>query len=76
MSQTLTIPDELYASLDEAARARGMSIAELLRAWQAYDQAAASREALARVAALGEELSARYGLMPDSTDLIREDRAR
>jgi hypothetical protein len=57
-------------------RARGISIAELLGEWQAYDQAAAPREALARVATLGEELSARYGLMPDSTDLIHDDRAR
>lgn len=36
----------------------------------------AARDAFADAAALGEELSARYGMMPDSTDLIRDDRAR
>ncbi len=82
MAQTLTIPDDLYIDLDEAARRRGMSIEELLRMWQAADPAGSPdaeirrRAAFARVAALGDELSDRYGAMPDSTDLIREDRAR
>lgn len=79
MSQTLTLPDDLYTRLDTLARHHGLSIEQLLRSWPSDEQAistTASRDALARVAALGEELSARYGMMPDSTDLIRDDRAR
>jgi len=82
MAQTLTISDDLYTDLDEAARRRGVSIEELLRTWQATDPSCSidaeirRRAAFARVAALGDELSARYGAMPDSTELIREDRAR
>ena len=83
MSQAIVIPDDLYARLDAAAHRRGVSIEELLRSWQAtgehVDEGVELRrrhEAFERIAALGEELSARYGEMPDSTDLIREDRAR
>lgn len=82
MSQTLTLPDDLYARLDILARHRGLSIEQLLRSLPSDEQPAlvqstpVARSAFARAAALGEELSARYGMMPDSTDLIRNDRAR
>ena len=80
MSRTITIADDLYERLDAAARARGLSIDQLLRSWPADDQAAARQnhgaDALERVAVLVDELSRRYGEMPDSTELIREDRAR
>jgi hypothetical protein len=81
MGQTLTLPDELYARLDTAARRRGVSIEELLRAWQAADDVTEAelsrrRAAVARLDALRTELATRYGEMPDSTDLVRADRAR
>jgi hypothetical protein len=78
MCHTITIPDDLYYRLDAAARAQGLSIEQLLRSWPAGTAALhdADQDVLARVAALGDELSARYGEMPDSTDLVREDRAR
>ena len=74
MSQTLILPDDVYARLNTAARMRGLTIEQLLQAWPPADQAAAG-DALARATALGDELSARYGAMPDSTDLVRADRA-
>lgn len=78
MSRTITIPDDLYERLDAEARAKGVAIEQLLRSWPAGNAAAhaADLDVLARVAALGDELSARYGAMPDSAGLVREDRDR
>jgi hypothetical protein len=83
MSQTLTVPDDLYARLDAAARRRGLSIEDLLRTWQAEHDAGAMsdelryrRVAVARLENLRSELASRVGEMPDSTDLIRADRTR
>lgn len=76
MSHTITISDDLFTRLEATARQRGISIEELLRSWPLPDQTPAPRDALARAAALGAALAARYGMMPDSTDLIRDDRAR
>jgi hypothetical protein len=105
MSHTLTIPDDLYHRLDAEARAQGLTIEQLLRAWAGptrrneeekprtsvrgvrhvspsvdfsppVHHPTSDPAVLARVAILGDELTARYGEMPDSADLIREDRAR
>jgi hypothetical protein len=78
MSRTITIPDDVYDRLSAEARANGLSIEQLLRSWPAGEKAphGANQDVLARVAALGDELSARYGEMPDSADLVRADRAR
>jgi hypothetical protein len=78
MSQSLTVSDTLYERLQSAASARGFhTIEELLEHWQATDEEMRRRaEAVRRTDALYEELSARYGEMTDSTDLIREDRER
>lgn len=84
MSQMLTIPDDLYARLEESARRRGVTIEELLSSWPIDDQGGdvedaelrRRRDAVARIDATRAALAARYGEMPDSTDLIREDRAR
>jgi ribbon-helix-helix CopG family protein len=78
MSRTLTLPDELYERLESLARSRGLgSIEELLEQWQSdADELEQRRETVRRIDALREELFARYGEMPDSTPLIREDRDR
>jgi hypothetical protein len=82
MSHTLTISDDLYTRLEATARRQGVSIEELLQRWPLSDQSAwdrelrARQEAVERSRALFAELEARYGAFPDSTDLIREDRAR
>jgi hypothetical protein len=79
MSRTITISDDLYRRLEADALALGVSIEQLLNSWPTNERAprhAADMAALVRVAALGDELSARYREMPDSAELIREDRAR
>jgi len=78
MSRTITIPDILYLRLEQTAQARGCSsIAQLLEVWQAHEDTLRRRqEAVARIDALRERLCATYGVFPDSTEDVREDRAR
>jgi hypothetical protein len=78
MSRTLTIPDELYERLEAEARARGLESVERL-----LDEFARNgidldrrREAVERIDSLRESIFAKYGEMPDSVELLREDRAR
>lgn len=82
MSRTLTISDELYARLDARARQQRVSIEDLLSSLQGQGEDDVAMElrrrraAVARIEATRAELAARYGEMPDSVELIREDRAR
>lgn len=78
MSQTLVISDELYAHLSASAHQRGFaSVEELLEEWQSYGENGHERRAAVQaIDALRTRLFATYGEMPDSTELIREDRAR
>jgi hypothetical protein len=78
MPQTLTIPDELYERLNAEARARGLKDVESLldSVARRKDRLSKRREAVRRIDALREELFAKYGGMPDSTELLREDRER
>jgi len=78
MSRTVTIPDALYARLEQTAHARGLSsIAQLLELWQAHEDTQCRRqESVARIDALRERLFATYGMFPDCTADIREDPAR
>jgi hypothetical protein len=78
MSRTVTISDALYLRLEQIAQARGYrSIAQLLEVWQSDEDTRCRRqEAVARIDALRERLFATYGVFPDSTEDIREDRAR
>ena len=53
------------------------SIVQLLEVWQAHEDALHRRqEAVTRIDALRERLFATYGVFPDSTADVREDRAR
>lgn len=78
MSQTLVISDSLFARLSDAAQQRGyQDIPHLLEAWQAdADDRNQRRQVVAQIDAIRVQLEARYGEMPDSVDLICEDRAR
>jgi hypothetical protein len=92
MSRTLTIPDALYQRLEAAARSRGLeSVERLIEQWDLPtpagpppaaparpDEAELRRrdEVVRRIDELRERLFLKYGTMPDSTDLIREDRER
>lgn len=77
MSQALVISDELYARLYETARQRGLgSVEELLAESPAREVAPSREQAVEAIHSLKARLFATYGEMPDSTELIREDRDR
>jgi predicted CopG family antitoxin len=78
MSRTLTISDELYERLESEARDRGLkTVEELLDRLQSVETDVALRKDVVReIDLLRERLYARYGQMPDSVELLREDRAR
>ncbi|HYH85291.1 MAG TPA: hypothetical protein VEX60_07395 [Pyrinomonadaceae bacterium] len=77
MSRTLTISDDLYARLEREAQARGMSIELLIEEWERNEANLLRRKDVVRgINDLRENLFSKHGEMPDSTDLVREDRAR
>ena len=78
MSRTLRISDDLYVQLEATVQMRGLSsIEQLLEEWQSQEAGLLRRqEAVRKIDALRERLFAMYGEMPDSVELIREDRAR
>jgi hypothetical protein len=86
MSRTITVSDHTYERLEGEARARGLtSIEQLLEQWPlrrmeheplTEEELRRRRETVDRTIALQKRLSKTYGMMPDSVDLIREDRER
>ena len=78
MSRTLEISDELYSRLEAEARRKGLeSVESYLEVSHLKDVVVDRGEAAARrVLELREQFSKKYGKMPDSTELIREDRER
>jgi hypothetical protein len=78
MSRTLTIPDDLYERLEAKARERGLDDVEglLQEVGQSGANLGQRREAVGRIDGLRERLFARYGELPDSVELLVEDRAR
>ena len=77
MSRTLIISDELYARLDKEARMRDLSIERLIEEWERNEANLLRRKDVVReIDGLRERLYSKYGEMTDSTDLVREDRAR
>jgi hypothetical protein len=78
MSRTLTISDELYERLEGEARSRGLdSVERLLEAVSGNELDRDTRAAAVNnIDELRARLSAKYGEMPDSTEMLVEDRAR
>lgn len=78
MSRTLTIPEELYDRLQAEARLRGLLTVEQLLEQQTGNGASLQerRQSVRLIDELRQRLFAKYGEMPDSAVLIREDRAR
>jgi hypothetical protein len=75
--QTLTISVELYERLVAEAHLRGITIEQLLEEWERKDSEIRRRqEAGQRADEIFERMAAKYGMMPDSAELIREDRKR
>jgi hypothetical protein len=78
MSRIITVSDELYKRLEAEAHARGLkSIESLLEEWgQNEDVHEERRDVVQEIDNLRERLFAKYGEVPDSVELVREDRAR
>ena len=75
--QPLMISEDFFNRLAAEAQLKSMSIEQLLKEWELPDSEIKQRqEAGKRIDALREQIHAQYGEMPDSTALLREDRAR
>ena len=73
--QTLTISRDLYGRLEMEAQLQKMSIEQLIEEWERQlSEIKRRQEAGQRIKETFEEMKAKYGLMPDSAELIREDR--
>lgn len=73
--ETLTISEDLYHRIAAAAQLRGVSIEQLLDEWEQREVEIRRRQEVgAEIKAIFQEIKAKYGLMPDSAELIREDR--
>ena len=77
MSRTLIIEDQLFERLDRTARSEGLSsVEQLLTKISDLSARVERNEAVEQIRTLRKRLQTRYGEMPDSTELLREDRAR
>lgn len=78
MGRTLVISDSLYERLESTTYAYGLSsIEQLLEKWQSSeDELRRRQEVVSQIDTLREHIFATYGEMPDSAELIREDRER
>jgi hypothetical protein len=78
MSRTVTVSDDVYARLEAETRRRGLGgVPDLLEVLLLPPGELERRQELGRrIEAFRDRMAAKYGVMPDSTDLIREDRER
>ncbi|MCG3160184.1 MAG: hypothetical protein JMDDDDMK_01220 [Acidobacteria bacterium] len=87
MNQTLAISESLYSRLQTDAQLLGLTIEQLIEQaveeWKQKDAELKHRaelkrrgEEVDRINAIYERMKAKYGRMPDSVELIREDRER
>ncbi len=75
--QTLTISDNLYQRLMAEAQLRGISVEQLIEEWERRESEIRRRhDVICEIRERRERMRAQYGEMPDSTELIREDRER
>ena len=76
MSRTLIISGEVFDRLEAEARAQGFdSIEQLLEQRKASEAEVSRGQIVRRIDDLRDRLFAKYGQMPDSIELLREDRA-
>ena len=73
--QQSIISDALLSRLQLRAQLHGVSLEQLLEEWERKDAEIEQRqEAGRRIDEIFARMSAKYGVMPDSAELIREDR--
>ena len=76
MSKTLIISDETYRLLESQARKRELESVEQFLNELAQDELESRRETVCRIRDFRQKMLEKYGVLPDSTELIREDRMR
>jgi hypothetical protein len=78
MDRTLNISDALYTRLQATLQRRGFTnVEQLLESWLTQEEELRQRqETVQRIDSLREHLFAKYAKMPDSTDLLQDDRGR
>ena len=79
--QTLTISEDLYYRLQSGAQSRGLSVEQLVEQaveeWERNDvELQQRRQLVAEIRSLQAQIAAEHGQMPDSVELLREDRER
>ena len=75
MNQTLMVSTTLYDRLQAEAQLRGKSIEQLIEEWEKQlSEIRRRQEAGLRIKAIHQQMAAKYGEMPDSAAMIREDR--
>lgn len=76
MSVTITISDETYQKLKNVAESRGFEkVEDFLGEWEELERAN-RHKVVDDIVAFRQKMKEKYGVMPDSTELIREDRMR
>jgi predicted house-cleaning noncanonical NTP pyrophosphatase (MazG superfamily) len=76
MSVTLTISEKTYQKLKNVAQSKGFEDMEkFLDEWEELELAN-RREVVDRILEFQNKMGEKYGVMLDSTELIREDRMR
>lgn len=77
---TINLPDEVHISLEREADRLGLhNIGRLLEEWleKAWEEELHRREALvSQIMTFHEYMHGKYGVMENSVESIREDRAR
>jgi hypothetical protein len=77
MGQVLAISETLYARIEALAEMQGLSVEQLLEKWERQEnELLQRRQTVLDIDQLRERLYAKYGEMPDSTELLRFDRER
>lgn len=77
MSRTITVSDTLYDRLMEQAHSQGMDdLAAWIEATLLNDNPQKRQQTVENIKSFREEMKLKYGEMPDSVSLVREDRGR
>ena len=76
MSVTLTVSEKTYQKLENVARRKGFEdVGKFLDEWEDLEPAN-RHEVFDRIAEFQTKMGEKYGVMPDSAELVREDRER
>jgi predicted CopG family antitoxin len=76
MSVTITISDETYQKLKTVARSKGFEdVEKFLDEWK-EPELASRREVVDGILEFHEKMKEKYGVMENSTEMLREDRMR